>query len=157
MSANWQPRPVTWAVETTFADSLTLVPTSEEFELQFRASESADITDLCARMTDKLTALGIAARVSMGISARDVVVSPAATSECQVIEFCQMMLKILERRTYVFGKDELVGGCVHGRANWGICSCDSDRDWSSVEERVFVSKHVGALALLDGLVHHGVF
>lgn len=111
--------------------------------------------ELCERIGGKLEEMGIRARVRE--RGRDVIVMAAAGSVVEAVEFCQMMLRIGEENTFVFGSDGLVESCVRGKGNMGICGKRSAEKWEGFGDRIFVSKEKGANALLDGVVYYAIF
>ncbi|KAI0565017.1 Sucrose-6F-phosphate phosphohydrolase [Gracilaria domingensis] len=154
---HWQPKPIRWIVSTFFAEHIELVEGSDEFQLVFGCKDGVVRTDVCAQLATKLTEMGITTRVSVLGDDRHIAVAPAAAGASEVIAFCQTMLGVEEKNTFVFGSDELVGSCVRGKANVGMCGVESSDRWEGLGDRVYVSKEKGAKALLDGVLHHAVF
>eukprot|EP00178_Gracilaria_changii_P005796 TRINITY_DN197_c0_g1_i1.p2 TRINITY_DN197_c0_g1~~TRINITY_DN197_c0_g1_i1.p2 ORF type:complete len:282 (+),score=54.35 TRINITY_DN197_c0_g1_i1:1451-2296(+) len=153
----WQPKPIQWLVSTFFADQVEAVEGDDSVQLVFRCKPGAVRTDVCQALKSKLTEMGITTRVNVLQDDRNIVVAPAAAGASEVIAFCQMMLSIEEKNTFVFGSDELVGSCVRGKGNVGLCGGESEDRWEGLGDRVYVSKKKGAKALLDGVLHHAVF
>lgn len=156
---DWNPKPTQWVINEFFGDTLNhAADDSEQYGLVFECKDrKQDREELCKRIGDKLSEMGIKARVNERGESTTVIVTPAAGSVVEVVGFCQMMLRIPENMTFVFGADKLVASCVFGKENYGICAAGSEKDWSDVEDRVFVAGKRGAEALVDGLMHHAVF
>lgn len=156
---DWDPKPTQWVIGEFFADQVVhAVDDSESFGLVYECKDGEqDRVELCRRIGGKLNEMGIKARVNERGEGKRVVVTPAAGSVAELVGFCQMMLRVPEKMTFVFGGDAMVGKCVEGKESFGICGMGSGRNWSDVEERVFVSRMEGVEALMEGVMHHGVF
>lgn len=156
---DWDPKPTLWVIGQFFEDQVAhAVDDSEEYGLVYECKDGKQNRgELCEKIGDKLKEMGIRARVSERGESNSVVVTPAAGSVVDVIGFCQMMLRIPEDMTYVFGSDELVENCVVGKESFGICAKGSKKDWRGAEDRVFVSEKEGVEALMDGVMHHAIF
>lgn len=154
---DWEPKPVKWVVTTFFADHVNMIETNEDYELVFECKDKLNRGDLCQNILAKLVEMGLNCRVTELEDDTNIAVSPAAVGPVEAIGFCQMMLGIEETSTYVFGGDALVGSCVRGKANFGLCGSDSQDQWVELGNRIFISKENGAGALLDGVLHHAVF
>lgn len=152
----WNSKPVEWVFLQFFKDEIQLVDSSDEFVLNVWCKQPPS-ADFCERAGTKLSKMGISARVVLGNETNLVVVVPAAQSASSVVEFCQIMLGVDEKNTFVFGSDQLVADCVRGRGTIGLCGAGSEQRWDAFEGRVFVSSDVGAKALLDGVIHHAIF
>lgn len=153
----WEPKPIIWVVRQFFGKDLEFEETNEEFELKFRCKEGVDRRDTCENISKKMEEMGIKVRVSEGLESNFIVIIPAGGSASGVVAFCQMMLGIKEDSTYIFGDDKLVDDCVRGKGNIGLCGSNSAERWKDFGGRVYVSKELGAGALLDGVMHHAVF
>lgn len=154
--SGWTSKPVEWVFNEFFKDEVERVDASDEFVVNVWCRQ-APSADFCERAGTKLKEMGVSARVINGEDNQLVLVLPAAGSASKAVEFCQTMLDIPESNTYVFGGDLLVTACVQGKGINGICSCATKHQWGSADDRVFVSAHLGAKALLDGVVHHAIF
>lgn len=153
----WTPKPVSWVAQHFFSDEVEEVYEGEEFEVRIKCRDGVRVADVVEGVSKKLSEMGISARVMVGEDARWVIVVPSAGSASEVIAFCQMMLKVEEDATFVFGGDDLISKCVGGKGNRGVVGAKSEHRWEAFGERVYVSKEVGGKALLDGLVYYAVF
>lgn len=155
---DWDAKPAAWVVEKFFAEELEParndVGGNEEYELMYVPKDDATAENISERVQTKLREMGVKARVRE--RGERVVVTPAVGSPAEVVGFCQMMLRIPEEATYVFGGQRLLSNCVEGRRNWGICEREG-REWGSGMDRVYVSEKDGVEAIVDGVLHHAIF
>lgn len=156
---DWDPKPTRWVINQFFGDTVNhAADDSEYYGLVFECRDrKQDRKEICKLIGNKLSEMGIKARVKERGESTTVVVTPAAGSVVEVVEFCQMMLRIPENMTFVFGADELVASCAFGKGNFGICAAGCERKWSDLGGRVFVSGKKGVEALVDGVMHYAVF
>lgn len=162
---DWNAKPIQWAVATFFKEEVKGKEGGGEYELVFERIHGREEEEegkgkgggeaLCARIGEKLEEMGIQARVRG--RGQDVIVMAAAGSVVEAVEFCQMMLRIGEENTFIFGSDELVEKCVRGKGNMGICGERSEGKWGGFGDKIFVSKKKGVNALVDGVVHYAIF
>ncbi|CAN8065811.1 unnamed protein product [Agarophyton chilense] len=117
---DWAPKPIQWIVATFFGDHLELVETTEEYQLLFRCKPGVALSDLCSQLTGKLREMGIASRVNLYDGDRHITVTPAVSGASELVAFCQTMLGIEQKNTFVFGNDHLVETCVRGKANFEL-------------------------------------
>lgn len=153
---NWQPKPVMWVLEQFFSDEVEDIRREGAWVFG-NCKAGKDIGDVCQRVWVKLEEMGIEARVNAGEQEGEIIVRGGAGSAAEVVGFCQMMMKIDESSTFVFGRDDFVSSLTRGKGNKGLCGRDTKETWEVLGDRVFVSKESGAKALLDGVVHHAVF
>lgn len=155
--SGWTSRPVEWVVKKFFEEEVKQIDCSVEFLVKLTCKGDNPSVDFCTRVGKKLKEMGISSRVILGESGADVNIVPAAGSAADVIAYCQMMLKIKEDCTFVFGGDDLINACVQGKGNVGLCTAGSQQGWEAFDGRVYVSKEFGVKALMDGVLHHAVF
>lgn len=153
---DWQSKPVVWALGQFFKDDVDDIK-MDDVSVRAVCNTESNIGEICSQVRVKLSDMGIIARVCAGEEPREITLTAAAGSVVDVVSFCQMMLKIKEDATFVFGSDNFVSSCVRGKGNVGLCGSRSEEQWDVLGGRVFVSTEVGVKALLDGVVHHAVF
>lgn len=156
VGSEWDPKPAAWVATTFFPQELVSIDdedTAGGYELAYEV-RGGDVTDVSCRVGNKLAEMGVKARVCL--RGDRIVVAPAAGNVADVVAFCQMMLRIPEEATFVFGGEALVKSCVEEKANWGICGKEQGA-WADGLENVFVSAMEGVDAVVEGVLHHAVF
>lgn len=155
VSKDWDPKPAAWVVQTFFPKELARIEEDDsgEYELGYEVKEGQP-NEVCERVKIKLVEMGVKGRSSL--RGERLVISPAVGNVADVVGFCQMMLRIPQESTFVFGGENLVRSCVEGKANRGICGKDQG-DWADDFDQVFVSAKEGADAVVEGVLHHAVF
>lgn len=156
---DWDPKPTKWVIGEYFREEVKhSVDDSEEYGLVFECKKKRqNRAELCQKIREKLGEMGIKARVAQRGESTSVVVTPAAGSVQEVVGFCQMMLRIPENMTYVFGGDDIVGKCVAGKGNIGICGKEVAANMTHTGDQVFVSEKNGMDALMEGVMYHAIF
>ncbi|CDF40801.1 unnamed protein product [Chondrus crispus] len=155
---DWDPKPTRWVIGEYFKTELKHCPEdSDDFGLIFECKKKKqDRTELCREVEIKLEQMGITARVGKRGESRNMIVTPAAGSVGDLVGFCQMMLRISEKMTFVFGGSELVNKSVQGKENLGIYGKDAGIGVKAAGEQVFVSEKNGIEALMEGVMFHDI-
>lgn len=159
--SGWDPKPIKWAIGTFFKDEVKErgAEFDQEYELHFeRKDPSKDKTLLSVAMSDKLKEMGLTCRVRQMEGEDSLTVVPASGSVLESIQFCQKMLQIEPKSSYVFGCGPFVDSFTKGTGNSGITNSSFASSLSEESrEAVFLSEKTGMAGLLDGVLHFAVF